>query len=230
MSLVCLKEIIIVRGLPSVLLDHLLIPIGAELATRVNLPGLLIQDHLPRSLDNLKNLSAFTKIQLSSRKHDMCIRFSGPNGLVEMMSEISRVGETRVLFKSLAQFDTSKTEQLEIDHGGSPSSEHPYQAFLPMKKLLTLTLFLCARPHIFIHALDPSMSSSGVLVCPKLEEIIVEHRGAFDIESIFGVAAARASRWAKLKRVKIVSWGGLAEIDVSELRKHVSHVECSHVG
>jgi len=228
-SLACLKQMTIAHGHPPVLLDHLLIPIGVKLTTQVKLPGFLIKDHLPRSPDNPKNLPAFTKVQLSSHRHNVRIKFSGPNGQVNMVSKISQVSETRMLFESLTQFDTSKTEQLEIDHCGFPSSEHPYRALLPMNGLLTLTLSLCASPHIFIHALDPSTSSSGVLVCPKLEEIIIEHRGAFGIESILGVAAARASRGAKLKLVRIISRGGLVEIDVSELRKHVSHVECSRV-
>jgi len=97
-----------------------------------------------------------------------------------------------------------------------------------MNDLLTLTLSLCTSPHIFIHALDPGMSPSGVLVCPKLEEIVIEHWGAFDVESVLGMAAARVSRGAKLRLIKIVSRGGFAEVDVSELTKHVSHVECSH--
>ena len=230
-SLACLKRMSITSGLPPILLDHLLIPTGAELTTQVKLPGLLIKDHLPRSLDNLKNFSAFTKIQLSGRRLYRHIQFSGPNGRVEMIAEISQVDETRetsMLFECLAQFDTSKTIHLEIDYGGSPSSDHPHRALLPMKDLLTLTLSLCASPQIFIYALDPTVGSSGVLVCPKLEEIIIEHRGEFDIESILRVAAARASRGAKLKLVRIVTRGGVAEIDASELKKHVLHVECSH--
>ena len=37
---------------PSLLLDHLLIPPGAKMTTELDLLGLQIEDHLPRSLDN----------------------------------------------------------------------------------------------------------------------------------------------------------------------------------
>ena len=226
-SLACLKRMAIMGGPSSVLLDHMLIPVGAKLTTQVKLPGVLIEDHLPRSLDNLKNLSGFTKIQLSSCGGYPHIKFSGPNGQVKMASDVYHDDETRMLFKSLSKFDTSKIKQLEIDSGDSPSSDHLYRALLPMEDLLILTLSLCVRPRVFIHALDPSMSSPGVLVCPKLEEIVIEHIGSFDIESILGVAAARASRGAKLKLVRIVNRGDYMGVDVSELKKHVSRVECS---
>ena len=226
-SLACLKKIHIDGGPSSVLLDHLLIPIGAELTTQVNLPGLPIENHLPRSLDNLRNLSDFTTIQLSGRRPRPHIRFSGPNGQVEMVSEISKGRETRMLFESLAQFDTSKTERLEINRGSSPSSDRPHQALLPMKDLLVLTLTRCTSPHVFIHALDPSMGPPGVLVCPKLEEIVIQHREMFDIQSVIGTVAARASGGAKLKLVRIVSRDEFPESHVPELKKHVLHVECS---
>ena len=46
------------------------------------------------------------------------------------------------------------------------------------------------------------------------------------MRSVIGAAAARASRGAKLKSVKIVGQDKLARIDVLELKKHVLDVEC----
>ena len=43
------------------LIDHLLIPVGAALERRVGSPRPRIEDHLPRSLDNIGNLSNFTR-------------------------------------------------------------------------------------------------------------------------------------------------------------------------
>ena len=130
-SLSCLRKMDISGGPSSVLLGHLLIPVGAKLKTQRYIPGLSTEDHLPRSLDNLKNLSAFTKIRLSSRSPNAHIRFSGPNGQVEMVSEISQPAEACMLFESLTRFDTSKTIQLEIDHGDSPSSDHLTESSFP---------------------------------------------------------------------------------------------------
>ena len=48
---------------PSALLDHLLIPVGAKLEIQARLVSSVIGEHLPRSLDNLKNFSDFTTIQ-----------------------------------------------------------------------------------------------------------------------------------------------------------------------
>jgi len=223
----CLNRMDIAACPASALLDHLLIPVGARLVAEVNLPGFLIKDYLPRSLYNLRNFFAFTTIRLSSRRPCPHIQFSGPNGQVEMRSGVSQVDMTRTLFESLTQFDTSKTERLEIDRGNPQSNDPPYRALLPMQTLLTFTLSLCARPHIFIHALHPSMSSSGDVVCPKLEEIVIRHRKTFDIESVLGTVAARAASGAKLKLVRIVSRDESVEIDVSELKKHVPRVECS---
>jgi hypothetical protein len=69
--------------------------------------------------------------------------------------------------------------------------------------------------------------SAEVVVCPKLEELVIEHMEMVDIKNIIRMAAARASRGAKLKSVRIVSQGGFVQIDVLELKKHVLHVECA---
>ena len=56
-SLAHLRVMSIEGGPSSVLLDHLLIPVGARLTVQVDLPRPPIEDH-PRFLDNLKNLPA----------------------------------------------------------------------------------------------------------------------------------------------------------------------------
>ena len=78
--------------------------------------------------------------------------------------------------------------------------------------------------------LNPNMDTSGVVVCPKLEEIVVvldSDTEEIDVESTTEIAAARASRGAKLRTLKIV--GKLNLGDVLELKKHVSNVECDLV-
>jgi hypothetical protein len=211
-------------GSAALLLDHLLIPVGARLTVEVDLP---IKNHCPRFLDNLRNFPNFTDIHLHIDGYDTFMQFSGPNGQVGMIPSSPRVDKTRLLLESLDHFDTSKVERLKIHWGDSPSSDPPYRALLPMKRLRALTLHRCANPHIFIHALHPAMSSSGTVVCPELEElVIVLDNGTLDMKSVIGVVAARASRGAKLKSVRITGEDQPAPTDVLELEKHVSHVEC----
>ena len=98
-----------------------------------------------------------------------------------------------------------------------------------MKDLRTLTLSQCTSPDIFLHTLDPRMNASGVVVCPKLEELVLILRRngeTLDIKSVINVAVARASRGAKLESVRIVTHDESGQIDVSELMEYVSHVEC----
>ena len=227
-SLACLKRMYTTGGGPSaLLLDHLLIPVGARLAIEVDLPTPPTEDSPPRFLDNLRNLTDFTIIQLYDEGSNSHMLFSGPNGQVRMTPRISRLDGTCSVLEYLAQFDTSKTEQLEIIGGNSASSGPPSQALLPMKDLCTLTLYLCANPHVFIHALDPSVNASGIMVCPKLEKLIIDHRDSLEIKDVIGMAAARESRGAKLKFVMIISWDRsvYAQSDVLELKKHVLRVE-----
>ena len=98
-----------------------------------------------------------------------------------------------------------------------------------MKHLRTLTFSRCTSPDIFIHALDPIMSPSGDVICPRLEDLVLVLRlkgKRLDIKRVIEMAAARASRGVKLKSVKIVGQDESMRIDALELRKHVSHVEC----
>jgi hypothetical protein len=225
-SLDCLKSMAVIGDeTPSLLLDHLIIPVGAKLSTQ---GGPLNEGLLPRSLDNLKNLSGFTDINLHIDGSDPYIRFSGPNGQVRMYIHPND-DTTRLMLESLARFDTSKTERLQIDYGHSHSRDPPYQALHPMDHLRTLILYRCTSPDIFIHALDPNTNSSGVAVCPELEELILVLRlseETLDIKNVKEMAAARASRGAKLKSIKISSHDKSMQIDALDLREHALHVEC----
>ena len=247
-SLACLEKMDVIGDEPpSLLLDHLIIPVGARLTTQAGSHGPLIEGHLPRSLANLRNLPSFTKIRLNFYEFSPCVRFSGPNGRVRMLIT-PRGNTTYLVLESLARFDTSKTERLKIDRGNSPSSDPLYRALLPMQHLRTLTLSQCTSPNIFIHALDPNISSSGVVVCPELEELVLVLRvngETLDIKNVIEMAAARASRGAKLKSVRIVdldseapsplldlrgdpvyvNQGKSMQIDASEIKKHVLRVE-----
>jgi len=212
----------------SVLLSHLLIPVGVRLTTWGGLPGPLIENHLPRSVDDLRNLSDFTKIHFYVGSWHSLLRFSGPNGRVRMFSTNPYANTTCLVLGSLARYDTSKTKRLRIVHGNPLSSDSPYQALLPMKGLRILTIVRSNNPIFFIRALDPSADPSGVVVCPKLEELVLVSRMAkkmCDVESLVGMVAARASRGAKLKSIRVLTDGG-PKFNALELEKYVLHVEC----
>ena len=72
------------------------------------------------------------------------------------------------------------------------------------------------------------MNSSEVVVCPKLEELVlVSHAygGISDMTSVIEMAASRASRGRKLGTAKIADHPNGAGMDIPELRKHVWNVE-----
>ena len=228
-SLACLKWMAITGNQPSsLLLDHLLIPVGAKLRTEMGFSGSLIEDHLPRSLDNLRNLSNFTKINLDVGEYRSLMRFTGPNGRVLMVpTTLPGVDLTCPVLESLARFDTSKTERLEILCSNPRSRDLPLQALLPMENLHTFTLSQCKNPYAFIRALHPN--SSDVVVCPKLEELVLDVRcdgcEDFDVESVIAMVAARATRGRKLKSVRIADWGILTPIEEWKFGKYTSRVE-----
>ena len=200
-SLPCLERMEITGGSSaSPLLDSLLIPVGADLKIEVDLPDPPIKDHPPRFLDNLRNFSNFTDIHICINTFSAEMQFGGPNGQVRMSLTSSRFDDTGFVLESLDQFDTSKVERLRIDSCDFPSGDLPYRVLLPMRSLRTLTLYYCGSPHVFIRALHPTISSSGTMVCPELEELdIMLYGETFDMTSVIGVAAVRASRGTKLK-------------------------------
>ena len=205
---------------PSRLFDYLLIPVGARLRMNLDPPNPSIKAVPPRFIDNLRNLSGFTSIKLDRRR----MEFSGPNGEVVM---IPQVYWSYLAFESLAPINTSGTERLEIECCEAPSSFPLYRALIPMNDLRTLIFTRCESLYNFIDALHPSMSSPEVVVCPRLEELVIDHHKMFAIQNVVGMAAARASKGAKLKTVRITILLGAVhpQPNTLELKRHVSHVE-----
>jgi hypothetical protein len=226
-SLACLKSLLIYDCRPtSLLFDHLLIPAGAELTTELEPPCFRIEDHLPRSLNNLQNLHNFTRLRLYVDERGSDVRIAGPNGKIHMDSPCSPDDTTSTVLESIAQLNTSTAKRLKILKTKPPSLDLPYQALLPMKDLRTLTISQCENLPTFIHALDPDMNPSNVVVCPKLEKLILRiGKRSFDVESVIGMAAARAWWGAKLKSVRILSQRKFVQKSMSELGKHVLHLE-----
>ena len=226
-SLACLKSLLIYGRRPtSLLFDHLLIPAGAELTTELEPPCSQIEDHLPRSLKSLQNLHDFTRLRLYVDERGSNVRIAGPNGKIHMDTLCSS-DDTSTVLESIAQLNTSTVKRLKIIKTKPPSKELPDQALLPMKDLRTLTISQCDNLPSFIHALDPDMNSSNVVVCPKLEKLIlrVSKKRVSDVECVIGMAAARVWWGAKLKSIRISSRGKFVPKSMSELGKHVLHLE-----
>ena len=223
-SLAYLKRMGILWDSPSsLLLNHLLVPIGAKLSTRAGSSFYPIEGHPPGSLDNLRNISNITTIQLRIRDFP-CIKLSGPSGQLTMVSGI----DAYLGLDSLARLDTSKVERLEIVSGDHPLTCLSYRGLLPLESLRTLTFSRCREPYSFMAALGSNTTSSGVVTCPKLEEIIlIPCTGTeVDIKSVTKIAAARFSGGVKLRTVRIGGGDKLNPGDVLELKKHVLNVEC----
>ena len=146
-----------------------------------------------------------------------------------MITKIYGIDATGLILELLAQLGISRVERLKIHSGKSPSRDSSYQALLPMM----------ARTYAASHSIDakarryssapwtPARVRRGVTVCPKFEELDIEHRDGLHIKDIIGMAAARTSGGARLKSVRIFNQLGLENpwVHVLELRKHVLHVE-----
>ena len=231
-SLACLKKMAIIGGQPSLLLDHLLIPVGTELRMRVDVVSSRLEGHFPRSLDNLRNLPDFTDIRLYFDRGYSNIRFTGPNGRISVVPPMQQFDSTSLLLEYLAEFDTATTERLTIITGNPPTTDTVHYALLPMTNLRTLTLSRCKNLSTFIHTLHPGPTSSITVVCPKLEELVLDRcvNGKLDVHGVVTMAAMRTSRGAKLRSIRIVSKDKSVQADALELKKHVLHVECGPEG
>ncbi|KAF9647919.1 hypothetical protein BDM02DRAFT_3116221, partial [Thelephora ganbajun] len=211
----------------SLLLNHILVPAGATLETELESPSFNIEDHLPRSLANLKNLSNFDQICLHFKHRTASVRFTGPNGQVYVTSTFLPSDATRSVSQSLIQLPTSTSNCLEVINGDLLSVDL-CQALLSIKTLRTLTLSLCKNLPSFILALDHDPNSRKPISCPKLDRLIFRTKERFDVKSMVKVAAARASGGVPLSSVSIINRGEpVPREGVMELLKHVSHVETS---
>ena len=240
-SLPHLKLLIIhARSAHPILLDHLRIPIGALVTLGSSFRGERspISDYSPVSLDNLRNLSHITSVNLDFNFNSgMAMRLKGPSGGLYMfgtpidMNLVLPIVEHRIL-RSLDTFRISTVRRLAVtQYNGLTHSKTEesgtYQTLLPMNDLHTLTLTDCLNLS-FISSLNPDRNPTNTVVCPKLEELIVYNWlrwGESYIDELLEMAKERALRGAKLSTVVIVYPRELPAESVSELRSYVSRVE-----
>jgi len=222
----------------SILLNHLHIPAGAMVSTSFEFSGEAspILDCLPRSLDNLSNLSHITAIRFELGQ-TIAMGFKGPSGSLYMagsLVERNTIPPTlsHQLLLSLNRFHISTAEKLmigcfvDLTHLGEESSSI-YQIFLLMNNLCTLTLVDCINIP-FIFALDPNYNSSNTVLCPKLEGLVLYGRKLddFDLDELLEMAKQRSSKGAKLATLVIICEYNIIPAEkVFDLRRCVSHVE-----
>jgi hypothetical protein len=139
------------------------------------------------------------------------------------MLQAFEVDPTGIMLSSLALFDTSNTRQLQLINSNPLSDSLLHRALLPMKNLHTLTLAQCQNSSPFFHALKPDRGSSDVLICPKLEKLVLPIK-EFDGQGLMDMVAERALRGAKLGSLEITSRTKPVPMVALELRKHVSRV------
>lgn len=106
-------------------------------------------------------------------------------------------------------------------------NEYSYKFLLRTAELRSLTLTQCNNLP-FILALDPAYNSSGLVLCPKLEELTlyIEDRNVFHVPELVSMVQERALRGAELRSITIVGLGELLSgKEVFKLRDHVARVE-----
>ena len=230
------------RPAHSILLNHLSIPSGASIGLVFTFNGanFPIQTRIPETLDNFRNLSHVTAVNLCFGPDRRALQLDGPSGELYALGTWVResaephTGTTRLL-RALRRFDTSRCRRLSVtQYVSRPDPSAPVvarsvgQLLLPMRDLQTLTLIhSCSLPFIFV--LNPNNGSSETVLCPKLEEITfyVRRPNKFYIDELLSMVEVRALRGAKFSAITIVSTDALAPAkEVFQLRKHVSCVEC----
>ena len=210
------------------LLDHLSIPVGAKLEILSESLEPSYENLFPRSPHNLRNVSNFTSANIQFGTELSVAKFTGPNGELFVTSKSPQADITMAL-DYLVRLGPSTTKRLTIYEGGSPAADVVHRVLLLMQELRALTIYRCERQYTFVRFLSPQPQPSGVVVCPKLKELVIGFRSNETkpaIQNVIRMAAARASREAKLKTIRIVKdRSRFDQEDVSELKKHVRHLE-----
>ena len=221
----------------SILLNHLRVPTGAlaTLEFLFNSDRAPILDYLPRSLDNLRNVSHITSINLNFNS-GMAMRLKGPSGELYVVGlwvdaiNFTFYADDQTL-RPLNLFPISTTERLVVrEYHTSVHSKTETscvcQTLLLMNDLRTLTLTNCTN-NSFIFALNPKNTAN--VACSKLEELILylrEQQEESCVDELLEMARERASRGAKLSAIVIVCPRELIPSEsVFSLRSYVSRVE-----
>ena len=223
----------------SILLNHLHVPTGALVMLEFSLTSgrSPIPKHLPRSFDNLQNVSHITSISLMFDS-GVAMWIDGPSGSLGVFGSWDDPAipppmlDHRILC-SLNKLPILTTERLAISRYDVPAhlnteESGAYRALLPMNNLRALTLTDCHSVS-FILTLNPNKNASKKMVCPELEKLVLqipERRDESHIEGLLEMVMERASRGAKLSNIVILCPRKLlSPKEESDLRNYACHVE-----
>ena len=235
-------KFLIINAQPAhtILLNHLSIPAGASLKQEFDLNDdkSPFPTHLPKTLDNLKNISHITSINLSFNS-GTSLRLHGPSGTHYLYGYLIGASPSlpildgRIL-QSLSLFRISMAERLAITEYGTPlpartETTPVYLTLLPMKNLRILTLTNSLNLP-FVFALNPNKNPSRTVVCPKLEELFLyimdKDKGLLCINELLEVAKERAASGSKISAIAIVCREEFVPAkQVFRLKRYVSRVE-----
>ena len=164
------------------------------------------------------------------------MRLNGPSGELRTCNNRGDWGtRTSSLFRSLGEFNLSKTQRLSITACFIPQNyeienSHIFHALLLMNNLCTLTFMETDKP-LITHLLNPKQNKTHTVLCPALKELVI-YIGGYDIldfEQLAGMASERAKRFSKLSSITVITLGGVDKHDkcrfFSLIGKHVSRVE-----
>lgn len=242
----CLQNLTIItdRQPSPTLLDHLTIPLGTFLHLEFDIPGneSLLRKHLPKTTDNLHNVSYVTSVSLDFSEECVTIHLKGPSGELYLcccrdLSTLSHLEITtssdRMLLRSLDNLPLSRVQKLEVAMYECPACEgtdksDPHYILGGMGDLRTLSLDQCNNLP-FILALNPAQDPSELILCPKLESLYLytEHHWADDMPKLLAMVEERASKGVGLQSITFVSYDELEmEEDLSRLEEYVACVEC----
>ena len=198
----------------SILLNHLSIPVGASLRLRFASSGeeFPVPSHLPKSLENLNNLSHITAANLCFGSGRLFMRLHGPSGELYIYGNWpGRKGQSpgaARLMRFLDQFDTPRTRRLAVAMFCSQPRDLDkivtwpgYKTLHRMNGLQTLILAQCENLP-FIRTLNPSKNPSESVICPELEEIVLYLKSPdqFHIDELLKMAGERASKGQNSRR------------------------------
>ena len=134
--------VIFFRSASSRLPGHLLMPVDAKLTIRGDTFQYVIENYLPRSLDDLRNISNITKVHFRITDYTR-IKLSGQSG---QLSIVSRIDPDRSGLEALGLLDTSKIERLEVANSGYHLMRHPYRGLIRLKNYTHPHAFSMQRP------------------------------------------------------------------------------------
>ena len=220
----------------SVLLNHLRIPTGASVTLEVFFEGYEspLLNCLPRSLDNLDNISHITSVHLNFGS-GINLRLEGPSGdlcITDSWDHAESTTPIHSILLSLNSLPISTTKRFTIAHwDASVRLYHEWfaacQTLRLMNDIRTLTLTDCSNLSLFI-ALNPYQATNSVL-CPELEELVLCTQARPDdlfIVELLEMVKGRASWDVGLSSFVIECPLELGPLDkLFGLRSYVEHVE-----